>query len=46
MATGREMEIFTGPGNQTDPRTGSDRIVWVDDRKGDKDIYMYEIYRE
>jgi len=40
----KEKAICTDAGNQTQPRIKTGRIVWTDDRSGDKDIYLYENY--
>ena len=40
LSTGEELEIITGPGNQTTPSVYESMVVWTDDRKGNEDIYF------
>jgi beta propeller repeat protein len=44
MNVKKEKVICMGPGAQTEPRIKTGRIVWTDDRSGNKDIYLYENY--
>jgi beta propeller repeat protein len=32
--------VSPGPGNQTSPDVSGDRVVWTDDRAGNRDIYL------
>lgn len=34
------QQVSPGPGNQTSPDVSGDRVVWTDDRAGNKDIYL------
>jgi len=44
MNVKKEKVICADAGNQTEPRIRTGRIVWTDDRSGNKDIYLYENY--
>lgn len=34
--------VSPGPGNQTQPDIDGDRVVWMDDRNGNWDLFLYE----
>ena len=34
------QQVSPGPGNQTSPDVSGERVVWTDDRAGNKDIYL------
>ncbi|WP_440948664.1 NosD domain-containing protein [Methanosarcina sp. T3] len=38
-----ETQITTNKSNQTQPAIYGDRIVWLDDRNGEYDFYMYDL---
>ena len=40
---GKEIPICTAEGHQWDPAIWGDRIVWMDDRNGNRDVYMYDL---
>ncbi|UCH89199.1 MAG: hypothetical protein JSV49_00695, partial [Thermoplasmata archaeon] len=42
-AIGKETQITTDPATQRFPDIYGDRIVWIDDRNGAYDIYMYDL---
>jgi beta propeller repeat protein len=40
---GTETQITSHPGHQSSPAIYGDRIVWIDDRNSNFDIYMYDL---
>lgn len=41
-AAGAEIRVTTDPGRQAHPAIWGDRVVWEDDRHGNRDIYLYD----
>ncbi len=43
LSTGEEHVVCSASGTQFDPKISGDRIVWSDNRNGNRDIYLYDI---
>ena len=40
LTSGKTFPIYRGDANQTEPAINDGVVVWTDDRKGNKDIYL------
>jgi len=43
IASAQEIQITTNPADQYGPQIYGNRIVWLDQRKGNQDIYLYDL---